>query len=123
MIRGLLIFFSSLIILSAAQIKLSCIENEPAVQQNNSWQILVADHLTFEAAEHPGQLGDIRIQKEKTSKLRTTNIYFWFVTERVSNQFRFCLSSENVLASTYESGHFYHTGALPLYLELNKILI
>ncbi len=123
MIRGLFIFFSSLILLSATQIKPSWFENKPTIHQNNSRELLVADHLTFEAVDHPGQLGDIRLLKEKTSKLRTTNSHFWFITEHLSNQFRFCLSSENVLASTYESSHVKHAGTLPLYLELNKILI
>ena len=123
MIRGLFIFFSSLILLSATQIKPSWFENEPAVQQNNSWEIVVADHLTFEAVDHPEQLGDIRLLKEKTSKLRTTNSHFWFITERLTNQFRFCLSSERVHGISCESSHVNHAGTLPLYLELNKILI
>lgn len=123
MIRGLFIFFSSLILLSSSQVRLSWIENEPNVQQNASWELLAADHLTFEAVEHPGQLGDIRLLKEKTSKLRTTNIHFWFITERLANQFRFGLSSDHVLGKTYESSHVKHARALPLYLEFNKILI
>ncbi len=123
MIRGLFLFYTSLIVLSSTQINLSWIENEPTILQNNSRELLVADHLTFEAAEHPGQLGDIRLLKEKTSKLRTTNIHFWFITERLANQFRFGLLSEQILGKTHKSSQVKHAGVVPLYLELNKIII
>jgi hypothetical protein len=123
MIRGLLIFFLSLILLSASQFKHSWTEKEPLIQPNNSIVLFAAEPLSYEPAEHPGQLGNIRLLKHKTSKLRTTNSNFWFITEGTPNQFRFNFFLLNIPADTHASGKICNTNSLPIYLELNKIII
>ncbi|MBK9592513.1 MAG: hypothetical protein IPO32_13810 [Crocinitomicaceae bacterium] len=123
MIRGLFIFFSSLILLSSTQFKLSWIENDPGIQRNPIREIFAADQLTFESVEHPGQLGDIRLLKQKTTKLRTTNSNCWFITESISNQFCFGRLFQQAPIAKNRTGHVKYAGALPLYLELNKIII
>lgn len=123
MIRGLFIFLGSIILLSSAQIKSSWVETEQIIERHNSWESLAADHLTFESVEHPGQLADIRLLKQKTSKVRTTNIHFWFIKESISDQFRFGPLNQLTPDRIHKSGPIKNAGALPLYLELNKILI
>jgi hypothetical protein len=121
MIRGLFIFFFSLILLSTTQFKHSCIENETQIIGETYYELFSAELLTFESTDQPGQFGDIRLLKQKTSKVRTKTSTLWFVSNGIfaPTKFTFFVTSSRNLPA----GKNVLVGSLPLYLELNKLLI
>lgn len=123
MIRGIFIFFSSLILLSESQLNHLWSENTSASPSKNHAELLATDNLTFESAEHPGQLGDIRLLKQKNSKTRITSSTLWFVSKGSCDPICFVSSKVKPTNVTAASGKILQDDALPLYLELNKLII